>query len=138
MKISGKCVKLKITILSEITKTQKDKCHWVSLLCGCCLEILRRHYVTCRNCRSQASGKRTLREWVERTIGKEIIECKCSEDRKEEKEEVDAAGEVKGRRKQSNAQERMKCKNICKIHREINCFLQNTIYILIYVMYIIF
>lgn len=134
----GKCIKPKITILSQITKTQKDKCHWASLLCRCCLESLRRHSVTCRNCRSQISGKRTLREWVERTIEKKILECKCSEGKEEEKEVVDVTGEVKGRKKQREVQGRMKCKNICKIHREINCLLQNTIYILIYVIYIIF
>lgn len=138
MKISGKCMKLKITILSEITKTQKDKFHCASLLCGCCLKILSHYYVTCRNFRSHVSGKRTLREWVERIVGKEIIECKCSEGGKKEKEVVDATGEMKGRRKHREVQESMKYKNICKIHIEINCFFQNIIYILIYVIYIIF
>ena len=138
MKISGKCMKLKITILSQITKTQKDKCYWASLLCGCCLESLRRHSVTYRNCRSQVSGKRILGEWIERTVGKKIVVCKCSEGGKEENEAVDVTREVKGRGKQRDIQEMRKCKNICKIHREINFLLQNTINILIYVIYIIF
>jgi hypothetical protein len=30
----GKCMELEIIMLSEISQTQKDKCHTFSLICG--------------------------------------------------------------------------------------------------------
>lgn len=59
-----------------------------------------------------------MKEWVERTIGHEIVEYNCNEGGKEKNKGVDLTGEVKEGVKQREVQGKdIKSKNVCKIHK---------------------
>lgn len=60
MKLTGKWIELENEKLSEITQTQKDKCHEFSLICGSEIPVFRCEFIIWSNHRNQEREKRPL------------------------------------------------------------------------------